>query len=126
MDNANIDKLTKDLMADSKLDLPDPLFDEKLMSRILLESKKLNDRKQLFLNILVFTGIELIILALIWILLIYFPGLDYFANAIKSSMTIIRKTGNLVLQYDYLIFSFIIVGVLDSIFSKRVKISTPG
>ena len=121
MDNANIEKLTKEFMADSRLDLPDPLFDEKLMGRILLENKRLNDRKQLYLNILVFIGIEFIILALLWILLLYFPGLDYFTNAIKNSMTIIRKIGNLVVQYDYLIFSFIIVGILDSIFNKRVN-----
>ena len=38
-------------------------------------------------------------------------------------MTIIRKTGNLVIQYDYLIFSFIIAGFLDRILNIRVKVS---
>jgi hypothetical protein len=123
MDNANIEKLTKELMTDSKLNLPDPLFDEMLMNRILFENSRQNDRKLLLLNILIFVGVELIILSVLWILLLYFPGFDYFTNAIKNSMTFIKKTGNLVLQYDYLIFSFIIAGFLDLILNKRVKVS---
>ena len=96
MDNSDIEKLTKELMADSRLDLPDPLFNEKLMSRILFENSRQNVRKEFILNILVFIGVELIILSLLWMLLLYFPGLNYFTNAIKSSLMIIHKTGNLV------------------------------
>ncbi len=123
MNNAIIEKLTKDMMADSRMELPDPLFDEKVMSTILLESKKLNERRQLFLNLLVFIGVELVILTLVWILLIYFPGIDYITNTIKNSMTLIRKTGNMVLQYNYLIISFIIVWFLDRIMNKKVIVT---
>ncbi len=68
MDNEIIEKLTKEIMSESRLELPDPLFDEKLMSSILLENTRMEERRQLFLNILVFIGVEFIILTLIWIL----------------------------------------------------------
>jgi hypothetical protein len=77
----------------------------------------------LLLNILIFAGIEFIVFSLLWILLLYSPGVDYFKNAITSSLLIIQKAGNLVIEYGYLIVSFIIVGFLDRILNKRVKVS---
>lgn len=47
----------------------------------------------------------------------------YALPALKSSLMIIHKVGNLVLRYDYIILSFIIVGFLDRILNKRVKVS---
>jgi hypothetical protein len=66
--------------------------------------------------------IDFIVFSLVWILLIYFPGVDYFKNTINSSLLIIQKAGNLVLEYGYLIVSFIFVGLLDLVFNKRVKV----
>lgn len=122
MDNTNINKLTKELMSDSKLKITNQAFDDLVMNQILLEAGKLKKRKDMFLNILIFTGIEFIIFALILALFLYFPGYEYFTSALNNSMLVFEKIGNFVIKYDYLILSFIIVFVLDRITSKRVYV----
>jgi hypothetical protein len=116
----NIDKLTKELMADSKLELTNLNFDEIVMNQILFESNKLKKRKDLFLNIIVFVGIEFLLFALILTLLLYFPGYEYFTSALKNSMFIFERIGTFVIQYDYLILSFFIVFILERFTNKKV------
>ena len=123
MESAKIDKFTKELMTDSKLKITNPAFDNLVMNQIMLESIMLKKRKDLFLNILVFTGIEFILFALSLTLLLYFPGYEYFASAMKNSMLIFEKIGTFVLKYDYLILSFLIIFTLDRISNKKVAVS---
>lgn len=123
MESANIDKFTKELMTDSKLEISNPSFDDLVMNQILLESGKLKKRKDLFLNLLIFTGIEFILFALFLALLLYFPGYEYFTSILKNSMFIFEKIGTFVIRYDYLILSFIIIFVFDWITSKKVPVS---
>jgi hypothetical protein len=123
MNNANIDKLTKELMSDSKLKITNPAFDDLVMNQILFETSKLKKRKDLFLNILIFTGIEFILFALILALLLYFPGYEYFTSALNNSMLVFEKIGNFVIKYDYLILSFLIIFVFDRITSKKATVS---
>jgi hypothetical protein len=125
MDNSNVERLTKDIMTDSRLNLADPIFDEKVMNKILLENKRLKSKNLLLLNILVFTGIEFIVFALFWILLLYFPGIDYFKNAINSSLAVLEKIGNIVIEYGYLVVSIVLVYFLDIIFSRKAKVTLP-
>lgn len=125
MNNSNVERLTKDIMTDSRLNLADPIFDEKVMNKILLENKRLKSKNLLLLNILVFTGIEFIVFALFWILLLYFPGIDYFKNAINSSLAVLEKIGNIVIEYGYLVVSIVLVYFLDIIFSRKAKVTLP-
>lgn len=62
---------------------------------------------------------ELIIFALLWILLVYIAGFDYYKGIVKSSLTIIKKAGNLALEYDWLIISFVFTLVPDMFLNKR-------
>jgi hypothetical protein len=123
MDNKDFDKLTKDWMSDSKLNISNPIFDDLVMKQILVEASKQNERKTLLTNILIFTGIELVIFAFLFILLIYFNGSNYFTSAIKSSLQVFQHIGNLAIRYDYLILSFIIVGILDRLMNKKTTVS---
>jgi hypothetical protein len=123
MDNTNIDKLTKKLMAESNLKLINPIFDDTVMKKILLESQKLKNQKKLLLNFLIFTGTELAVLALMLVLLLYFPGLDFFVSSIKNSMEIFHTIGKLAIDYDYLIISSIVVFVLDRVINKTARVS---
>ena len=123
MENNGIDKLTKKLMADSRLNLTRSNFDDTVMNQILLESNKRKNRKQLLLNILIFAGVELVIFILLLVLLIYFPGIEYFTSTMKNSMLVFQKIGKIAIQYDYLILSFIVVVILDRIMNKRIQVS---
>lgn len=119
MENNHIDKLTKELMADSRLKLTRPNFDDSVMNQIILESNKLKNRKQLLINLLIFAVVELVILTLLFVLLIYFPGIEYFNATMKNSMLIFQKIGEFAIHYDYLILSFIVVVFLDMLLNKR-------
>ncbi|MGC1389690.1 MAG: hypothetical protein WA816_01505 [Bacteroidales bacterium] len=123
MEDAKIEKLTKEWMAESKLELTNPIVENIIMNQILLEAGKKRSRKNLLISFLIFTGIELIIFALLLILLLYFPGIDYFTSAIKNSMVLFQKIGKLAIEYDYLILSFIVVGLLDRIMDGKVTAS---
>jgi hypothetical protein len=120
MGNSDIDKLTKALMTDSRMTLTNPGFDDMVMKQVLLESDRQLNRKLLLRNIMIFTVIELLIFALLLVLLLWFPGLVYFTTAIKYSMTIFQKIGNLAIEYDYLIFSFILVWLLDMRMNRKM------
>jgi hypothetical protein len=119
MENTGIDKLTKELLADSRLKLTRPNFDDSVIDQILFESAKQKNRKHLLLNILIFSGIELVIFTLMFILLIYSPGIQYFTSTIRNSMVIFQKIGEFAIHYDYLILSFIVVAFLDLILNRR-------
>lgn len=123
MDNDNIEKLTRELMADSKLNLSDPLFDERVLRQISVEYERKKRKQQLLSFILVFCGIEFIMFAIAWFLLLYYPGYEYFVNTVSDSLQIFKKIGYLVIQYDYIIFSFIVVGILDLITNRKVRFS---
>jgi hypothetical protein len=118
MENTSIDKLTREVMADSRLDLTRENFDDTVMNQILLESNKKKNRKQLLLNILIFAGVELVIFTMLFVLLIYFPGIEYLSSAMKNFMIIFQKIGKFAIQYDYLILSFIVVLFLDHVLNR--------
>jgi hypothetical protein len=123
MDNHNVNKLTKELMADSRLNLTRPDFDDAVMNLILLESNKQKNRKNLFFDILIFSGIELVVFALLLILLLRFPGNDFFTTAVRDFLPVFQKIGKLAIEYNYLILSFIVVGILDWFMNRTERLS---
>jgi Na+/phosphate symporter len=122
MNNEKTEKLTKDWMADSLLTLDNPQFEAIVMKQISLEYEKKKRRQQVRSFILVFFGIEFLIFSLIWILLVWYPGYQYFVTAMGNSLSIFHTLGNLVIQYDYIILSFIFVTIMEVVMKKSQKI----
>jgi len=119
MESNGIDKLTKELMTNSRLNLINPEFDKSVMNQILSESNRQESRKHFLVNILIFGSIELVIFTILFILLNYFPVAESLNSTMKNSMYIFQKIGEFAIHYDYLILSFIVVAFLDLIMTKR-------
>ena len=119
MENSEINKLTKDIMADSRLNLPNPGFDEQVMRQIQLVSNQELNRKSWTRNFMIFAIAELFALVIIIFLLFMTPGMEYFIGMINNSLRMCQKIGMLAMEYDFLLFSFVIVGFLDVIVNKR-------
>jgi hypothetical protein len=119
MESNGIDKLTKELMTNSRLNLINPEFDKSVMNQILSESNRQESRKHFLVNIVIFGSIELVIFTILFILLNYFPVAESLNSTMKNSMYIFQKIGEFAIHYDYLILSFIVVAFLDLIMTKR-------
>jgi len=65
MDNTNVDKLTKDILASSKLELTSPNFDSILMNKIKIESRKQSIFHNTALYFFIFISIDVIIFSLL-------------------------------------------------------------
>lgn len=119
MESGNVEKLTRTIMADSKLEIADPLFSDVVMKLVLLEHKRQKNRKQALINILVFIGVEFIVLFLIWILLVYYPGYSYFVRVMNNIMPLIKETGYFVMRNGYLIISLTVACITHWILNLR-------
>ena len=123
MDNAKIDEFIKMTMADSKLEISNPLFEGIVMDQILLENRKLIQRRRFILNIMVFVGVELLLTGAILMMAIYLPGFNHLSYAIRNSLPVFQKIGNFVIQYDYLIFTFLVILIFDRILNRKVRVA---
>jgi len=121
MDNELNEKLTSRLMADSKLNLTDPDFDGIVLGQVMNEFEKKKKRKLIISNILLFIGIEFTLLAFVLLTILYFPGNNNLSILINSGLQYLSKIGEFVIRYDYLFFSFIVVGILELITSNRTR-----
>jgi len=108
MENGNDERFARTIMVDSKLEITDPSFTDILMCEVRKEYDRHEYRKQVRFSILVFIGIEFIVLLLIWILLIYYPGYLSFAKIMDHIMPVIQKTGYIVINNAYLFLSFVV------------------
>lgn len=123
MDNNEINKFIKEAMAESGLSLTSPDFDDAVMKLVLLENNRQQYRKSLLFNILIFAGIELFVFVLLLMLFLFFPANNFISGAVKDSLPFFEKIGNLAIDYNYLILSFIVVGILDWILNRRERVS---
>jgi hypothetical protein len=121
MEKGNIEKVTREIMAESGLEIENPGFDRKVLGKISLEYLRKKYRRQLAFYILILTGIEFVVFSGVWLMLMYFPGSDYIINTIKDSLPAFHNIGNFILEYDYLFISFILVGVLNMVSKISVK-----
>jgi hypothetical protein len=126
---STIDKnenIAREIMADSKLDMTDPGFDEIVMGKIMFESEKMKRRKYYLSGLILFIGIEFTLLAFLMVILYYFHGNIFLKDFINDNMQYFTGVGQFVLHYDYIILSFVIVGILDLILNKRSRVVTEG
>jgi hypothetical protein len=107
------------VMADSKLEITDPLMTDNIMNQVSVEYNKYNNRKQTLINILVFIGIEFILFASVWMLLIYYPGYEYFRKIMNDLIPLIRSIGELIIKNGYLIVSIFIAYVFHWILNLK-------
>jgi hypothetical protein len=113
--------LARKLMSDSKMDLSDPGFDEMVLGQIMLEFNKNKKRKTIISSVLLFIGIEFTLLAILLLMILYFPGSNNLTNLINSVLQYLSKIGEFVMKYDYLIVSFLFVGLLDRVMNLKTR-----
>ncbi|MDP4224184.1 MAG: hypothetical protein Q8868_12815 [Bacteroidota bacterium] len=115
MENNDIDKLTRNLMADSMMNLDDSSFDNRVMQKILIEADKKDQRRFYLSNILLLFIIGTVIFSLLWLSLLDPQVNSFWVSVANSLLSAFRAAGAFILQYDYLIISFLFVGILNLI-----------
>ncbi len=78
MKNSNIDKLSKDILKSSCLEVTDPDFNVTTMKKILHESRKQHVLQNIFLSFLIFVAVDALIFLVLWL-----SGLNIFELAIR-------------------------------------------
>jgi hypothetical protein len=76
--NPNIDKLTKDILKSSYLEVTDPDFNVTTMKKILRESRKQRVLDNILLCFLVFVAVDALIFLILWL-----SGLNIFELAVR-------------------------------------------
>jgi len=122
MEDEKIDSMLKSIMKDSLLEPDDHQIDNKLMEKILAEHENLKNRREVLSRIFIFTGITFFLFALILVLIFLLPG-AYFLNVATGILKLFHSIGTLFIEYDYLVISFLFVGLLDILINrdKRLK-----
>ena len=87
--NSNIDKLTKDILKNSYMEVTDPDFNVTTMKKILRENHKQHVFENIILSFLVFVAVDTLIFLVLWLTglnifelalrLIGMPGMTYFS-----------------------------------------------
>lgn len=127
MDNSNIDKLTKRILADSKLELANPDFNHSVMNKIRFE----NSKKLVFHNIglffLIFITFDALIFSLLKILSINIVGINLkigtlIHRILFSVQNDFSNIGQLLITYFLVLV--IVIFVLNKLLASRYKYSS--
>lgn len=126
MDSTNVDKLTKDILGNSKLELTNPDFNNLLMNKIKSESHKQSILHNIVLYFLTFLSLDAIIFALLKLMHIRItdivPKSTAFTQGIFSNIqNSPSNIGQFLLMY-FLIMAIIIFG-LNMVSSTRSRYS---
>ena len=76
--NSNIDKLTKDILKNSYMEVTDPDFNVTTMKKILRENHKQHVFENIILSFLVFVAVDTLIFLVLWL-----TGLNIFELALR-------------------------------------------
>jgi hypothetical protein len=124
MEESNVEKLTKEIMADSRLVALKPDMENEIMERISVDYITRSRRRELRTYILLFVGIETVLTGFVWTLFNYFPGLNNeVVYLVKNFILAAHKAGELTIQSLYLIISFIVVLSLKQILDLSERLS---
>jgi hypothetical protein len=124
--NSNIDRLTKDILKNSYLEVADPDFDKTIMKKVLRESRKQCILQNFLMCTLVFAFVDTIILFVIW-----FFRLDVFNIALwpgKISHELLLHIGKIrdsILQNGftkYIVVWLIVIAIADLIIESKFKL----
>jgi hypothetical protein len=126
MDNSNIDKLTKKILADSKLELANPDFNHLVMNKIRFEKRKKSIFHNVGLFFFIFITFDLLILSLLKILSINITGLSLKTGSLIHRILFSPQNGLSnpgQLLFTYLLVLGIVVFALNRLLSSRYKYS---
>lgn len=127
MDNSNIDKLTKRILADSKLELTNPDFNNLVMNKIRFENRKKSVFHNVGLFFLIFITFDTLILSLLKILSINITGISLkigtlFHRILFSVQNDFSNIGQLLITY--LLVLGIVIFALNKLLAYRYKYSS--
>jgi hypothetical protein len=126
MNNSDIDRLTKDILKNSYLEVTDTDFNGTTMKRVLRESRRQRILQNFLLCFLVFVAVDALILLVIW-----FLGLNVFDVALRSGnisqelLLHIEKLKDSILQNGYIEYIFlllVIIAIADWMTESKLKI----
>jgi len=110
MKSSNIDKLTKDILRSSSLEITNPDFNHTTMERILRASRGQRILENFLLGFLVFVAVDALVLLVLWLL-----GLNVFDIALKSEnipgglFLYVMKLKDAILQYGFMKYIFLLL-----------------
>jgi Na+/proline symporter len=105
-----MDKLTKDILKNSYLEITNPDFNQTTMKRILHESRKQRILENFLLSFVVFVAVDALILLFLWLL-----GLNVFDVALRSGsisqelLLHIMKLKDAILHYGFMKYIFLLL-----------------
>ncbi|MGD0590506.1 MAG: hypothetical protein ABSA44_06860 [Bacteroidota bacterium] len=126
MKNSNIDKLAKDILKSSYLEITDPDFNVTTMKKILRESRKQRVLENILLCFLVFVAVDSLIFLVLWL-----SGLNIFELTIRligmphEILFHIEKLKNSIIENSfikYVMLSFGGIMVLLMIIESKLKL----
>jgi hypothetical protein len=126
MKNSNIDKLAKDILKSSYLEITDPDFNVTMMKKILRESRKQRVLENILLCFLVFVAVDALIFLVLWL-----SGLNIFELAIRligmphEILFHIEKLKNSIIEnafIKYVMLSFGGIMILLMIIESKLKL----
>jgi hypothetical protein len=129
MKHSNIDKLTKEILKQSHLEINDPDFQKTIMKNILREHRKRRMLENIFLCILVFVAVDTLVFLGLWL-----TNMNIFDIAVRlvkmphalfSQMEKVKNSilGNGLVKYVILSFGGLLamLMILESKLSERSK-----
>jgi hypothetical protein len=126
MKNSNIDKLAKDILKSSYLEITDPDFNIMTMKKILRESRKQRVLENILLCFLVFVAVDSLIFLVLWL-----SGLNIFELAIRligmphEILFHIEKLKNSIIENSfikYVMVSFGGIMILLMLIESKLKL----
>jgi hypothetical protein len=111
MDNTNIDKLTMDILANSKLELTNPNFDSILMNKIRFESRKQSIFHNATLYIFIFIVIDAIIFSMLKLVHISITDMISKVNAFTHGLLANIQNGSSNIG-QFLLIYFLILAIV--------------
>jgi hypothetical protein len=127
MDNSNIDKLTKRILSNSKLELANPDFNHSVMNKIRFENRKKSVLHNVGLFFLIFITFDTLSLSLLKILHINITGISLkigtlIHRILFSPQNDFSNIGQLLITY-FLVLG-IVIFALNKLLASRYKYSS--
>jgi hypothetical protein len=126
MKNSNIDKLAKDILKNSYLEVTDPDFNITTMKKILRESRKQRVLENILLCFLIFVAVDTLVFLVLWL-----SGLNIFDVAIRSGnltheiLSHVEKLENSIINnafIKYVLLSFSGILLMLLIIETKLKV----
>jgi hypothetical protein len=124
--NSYIDRLTKDILKNSYLEVTDPDFNQTTIKRVLREDRRRRILQNILMCFFVFAAVDTLILLAIWLL-----GLNIFDLIVNSGsisfelFSHINVLKDSILKNDFIKYIFlllIVIAIVDGITEIKFKL----